>query len=90
MLYLPDPILEQIFSFFNPYKNYFTTHVLVNLKSRLIYKTLMKQLKSYSVYNKERQLIKFYKYSLLKTVRYKCDNETKVRRYNSSKRRRRI
>ena len=77
MLYLPDPILDHIFSFFNPYKDYYTRYVLVMMKSRFIYKSLMKQLKSLSVYNKDKELIKFYKYSLLKTVRYKFDNETK-------------
>ena len=78
MLLLHDPIIDHIFSFFHPYKHYYTTHVLVNLKSRLQFNVLIKQLRSFSVYNKEKHLIKFYKYNLLKTVHYKCD-EKKVR-----------
>ena len=75
MLILHDPIIDHIYSFFHPYKHYYTTHVLVNLKSRLHFDVLMKQLKSFSVYNKDKEVIKFYKYSLLKTVYYKFDEK---------------
>lgn len=73
---LPEHIIDHILSFYNPLKEYYTNHVLVNLRSRMIYKSVMKQLKSFSVYNINKELIKFYRYNLLKVSSYKYDEET--------------
>jgi hypothetical protein len=64
-MFLPEGIIHHIFSFYHPYKSYYTSHVLLELKHRMYYQRIMKQLSQFSLYDKERNLIRFEKYSIL-------------------------
>ena len=62
---LPEHIILEIFSYYNPHKNYFTKSVLIELKQSFYFKNLMKQLRQFVTYNKEKNIIKFHKYSII-------------------------
>lgn len=63
--FLPEFIIIQILSFHHPYKSFFTSHVLKELKQVSYYKRVMKQLLQFSTYDVNRNLIRFEKYSIL-------------------------
>jgi hypothetical protein len=55
---LPDEIQHQIYSFYNPYKELYDS-VHKQIKSKFIYKSCMKQLRSYNLYNLNGEIITF-------------------------------
>lgn len=62
---LPDYLItEEIFSFYNVYKILYD-NVITEIKARYIFKSCMKQLKQYSIYDKNKNFISFQKYALL-------------------------
>ena len=63
---LPDHVVNHIFSYYNPYQDYFTKNILVELKQRNYFNQLMKQLGRYVVYNRSKTRIGFAKYCILK------------------------
>lgn len=67
-MYLPEYIIHHIFTFYHPYKEYYTSHVLVELKHRMYYDRIMKQLRQFSIYDRQRNLIRFEKYSILSAM----------------------
>ena len=62
---LPESIITHILSFHHPYKSFYTSHVLKELKQNLYYKRVLKQLMQFSTYDVNRNVIRFEKYSIL-------------------------
>ena len=58
---LPDFILSEIFSFYHPYKAYYTSHVMKELHQNVFHKRVLKQLHQFSTYDVNRNLIRFEK-----------------------------
>ena len=65
----PPYILDHIFSYYNPYKVCYD-RVLVELKQKIYYRGLMRQLSRYATYNRNGNVIAFQKYSLLHKTDY--------------------
>jgi hypothetical protein len=62
---LPEHIItEEIFSFYNIYKNFYD-YVIKEIQSRVLFKSCMRQLKQYTIYDKNKNVISFQKYALL-------------------------
>ena len=61
---LPTALIERIYSFYNPNKEIYTK-VLMEMKQKAYYKALIRQFKQYSVYDRERNFLRFHKYSIL-------------------------
>ena len=67
ILCLPEHIItENIFSFYNPYKRFYDYSIL-ELKSKCLFKGCMRQLNSYCIYDKNKNIISFRKDALLST-----------------------
>lgn len=63
--HIPDHILTyEIFSFYNPYKIFYN-YTIIEFRSKCLFKTCIKQLKQYSIYDKNKNLISFQKDALL-------------------------
>ena len=62
---LPDHVVDHIFSYYNPYRNYYTKNILVELRQTFFFKKLMKDLSQFVVYNQSRNMRRFCKYSIL-------------------------
>ena len=56
---LPNELINIIFEYSNPYKDYYNKNIVLYFKNRYIYNVLMKQLKQYCVYNKNKEIIYF-------------------------------
>ena len=56
---LPNEIVMNIFEYYNPYKIQYTNNVINILNAKSNYDIVMRQLKLYSVYNRNRELIYF-------------------------------
>lgn len=68
MRYIPEEIVNIILTFHNPYKYYFTNSILVEMKQKVYYKSLMRQLMQYRSYDRHRNVICFHKYSILTKI----------------------
>jgi hypothetical protein len=64
-MFLPEGIIDHIFSFYHPYKAYYTSHVMIELKQRMYHQRIMKQLTQFTTYDRHSNLIQFEKYSIL-------------------------
>jgi hypothetical protein len=64
LLHLPDNTIDNIFSFYNPYKLFYNS-VITELNSKYFFKICMKQLQRYSLYDKNKNFISFQKDSIL-------------------------
>lgn len=64
-VYLPPEILNYIFEFANPYKTLYSNHVVVHLKARNNYSSLIRQLKRFRIRNRHGDVIHFAKESIL-------------------------
>jgi len=65
ILFLPDYIITyEIFSFYNPYKIFYD-YTIIEFRSRCLFKACIRQLKQYSIYDKNKNLILFQKDALL-------------------------
>jgi hypothetical protein len=56
---LPEELNNYVLSFDNPYKDYYESKVLDYFKSQERYKAVMRQLKSYTLHNVEREVVYF-------------------------------
>ena len=68
ILLLPDNIItDKIFSFYNPYKILYD-YTIIELQSKYLFKECMRQLRSYCVYNRNRDFISFQRGALLSEI----------------------
>ena len=65
---LPDHVVNHIFSYYNPYQNYFTNNILIELKQKNYFKRVVKQLSQMVVYNRSRTRRRFAKYCILRKL----------------------
>ena len=52
---LQAELINYIFEYENPYKSFYSNNVIKMIKSKYIYTFVMKQLKQYCVYNKNKE-----------------------------------
>jgi hypothetical protein len=64
---LPENLQNHIYSFFNPNKQLYEK-VLVELRQKLYFQALIKQLNSFSTFDRNRNLITFQKDAILQTL----------------------
>lgn len=64
---LPSELINYIFEFENPYKTFYSQNIIKIFKSKYIYNFVMKQLKQYCVYNKNKEVIYFAKDAILES-----------------------
>jgi hypothetical protein len=62
---LPDHVVNHIYSYYNPYRNYYTKNILVEMRHTFFFKKLMKELSQFVVYNQSKNMRRFCKYSIL-------------------------
>jgi hypothetical protein len=68
ILLLPDNIItDEIFSFYNPYKKYYD-YTIIELQRKYLFKACMRQLRSYCVYNRNRDFISFQRGYILSEI----------------------
>ena len=68
LLRLPQYVVDkEILSFYNPYKDDYYS-VIHQIKTRNLYTRCMKQLKSFSIYDRKRNFIQFRKDAILSSV----------------------
>ena len=56
---LPNELIMHIFEYYNPYKLLYKNNVINVLNSKSKYSIVMRQLKLYTVYNRNKELIYF-------------------------------
>ena len=68
LLVLPEHIINcEILSFYNHYK-YLYDCVIKEIRSRYFFEACMRQLKQYSIYDRNKNLLAFQKYALLSSL----------------------
>lgn len=66
--FLPEHIINnQILSFYNPYKKLYNL-VIIEISSKFLFNACIRQLKRYSIYDSNKNLISFQKYALLTEI----------------------
>ena len=66
MMRLPENLHNHIYTFFNPNKQLYEK-VLVELRQKLYFQALIKQLKSFSTFDRNQNLITFHKDAILQS-----------------------
>lgn len=64
----PLEIINYIFEYNNPYKDYFYKNIILHIKSKYTYSLVMKQLKQFCVYSKDKKFIYFAKDAILCSI----------------------
>lgn len=62
---LPNELINIIFEYANPYKDYYSKNVVLYFKNKYIYDSLMRQLKQYCIYNINKEVICFQRDAIL-------------------------
>ena len=56
---LPLEIIDIIYEYYHPYKEYFYYNVILFIKNRYNYSKVLNELKQYIVYNRRKEIIYF-------------------------------
>ena len=62
---LPNELINIIFEYANPYKDYYSKNIISYFKTKYIYNSLMRQLKQYCIYNINKEIICFQRDAIL-------------------------
>jgi hypothetical protein len=65
---LPNELINIIFEYTNPYKDYYNKNVVLYFKNKYIYSVLMRQLKQYCIYNNDKEIISFQRDAILLSI----------------------
>jgi hypothetical protein len=65
---LPNELINIIFEYANPYKDYYNKNIVSYFKNKYIYNILMRQLKQYCTYNNNKEIIYFQRDAILSSI----------------------